>query len=86
MDYSINVHVHDPHASPNEMAHEYKLTLTEKISDGYDAIVIAVGHQQYKDMGPQDLLDITSGEPVIMDLKGLFNRKSFGDDVTYWRL
>jgi UDP-N-acetyl-D-galactosamine dehydrogenase len=86
MDYSINVHVHDPHASPNEMAHEYKLTLTEKISDGYDAIVIAVGHQQYKDMGPQDLLNITSGEPVIMDLKGLFNRKSFGDDVTYWRL
>lgn len=86
MDYSINIHVHDQYASPNEVAHEYKLTLTEKITDGYDAIVIAVGHQEYKNMLPKDILAITSGEPVIMDLKGLFDRNSFGENVTYWRL
>lgn len=86
MDYSINIHVHDQYASPNEVAHEYKLTLTEKITDGYDAIVIAVGHQEYKNMLPKDILAITSGEPVIMDLKGLFDRNSFGENATYWRL
>ena len=86
MDYSINIHVHDQYASPNEVAHEYKLTLTEKITDGYDAIVIAVGHQEYNNMLHKDILAITSGEPVIMDLKGLFDRNSFGENVTYWRL
>jgi UDP-N-acetyl-D-galactosamine dehydrogenase len=86
MDFSINVHVHDPYASPNEIAHEYKLTLTEKISDGYDAIVIAVGHQEFKVMNAADFAAITTEKPVIMDLKGLYDRSSFGENVTYWRL
>ncbi len=86
MDFSINVHVHDPYASPNEMAHEYQLTLTEKISDGYDAVVIAVGHQEFKNMSPQDLMSLTTSDPVIMDLKGLFERTAFGESALYWRL
>lgn len=86
MDFSINVHVNDPYASPNEIAHEYKLTLTEKISDGYDAVVIAVGHQEFKAMTAADFAAITTENPVIMDLKGLYDRNSFGEDVTYWRL
>lgn len=86
MDFSINVHVYDPYASPNEIAHEYKLTLSENISDGYDAIVVAVGHKEFKAMTPEYFASITQPNPVIMDLKGLYDRNSFGQEVTYWRL
>ncbi len=86
MDYSINVHVHDPYASPNEMAHEYKLSLTEHISTGYDAVVVAVAHNEYKIQGASFLLDITAPDGVIMDLKAIFSAADFPSGITYWRL
>jgi UDP-N-acetyl-D-galactosamine dehydrogenase len=86
MDYSINVHLHDPCASPNEVAHEYKLTLTEQISAGYDAVVVAVAHQEYRQLGATYFQQISHPDAVIMDLKGLFNRADFAEPLTYWRL
>ena len=86
MDYSVNVELHDPCASASEVQHEYRLQLNENIGSGYDAVVIAVGHRQYAAMQPSSFLEITSPHPVIMDLKGLFGRKDFGEGVTYWRL
>ncbi|MBV6440273.1 MAG: nucleotide sugar dehydrogenase [Haliscomenobacteraceae bacterium CHB4] len=83
-DFSINVHVADPHASPNEVAHEYKLTLVDKISDDYDAVVVAVGHEQYKKYDMGFFKSITKEKPILMDLKALYQN---GDsDIHYWRL
>ncbi len=48
MQYSVNVHVTDGYASPNEVAHEYKLTLLDNISNDYDAVVVAVNHHDYQ--------------------------------------
>jgi UDP-N-acetyl-D-glucosamine/UDP-N-acetyl-D-galactosamine dehydrogenase len=86
MDYSVNVHIHDPYASPNEIAHEYKLTLVDKISSGYDAIVIAVAHQEYLKFDAAYFKSISADNAIIMDLKAIYNRHSFGSDTTYWRL
>ena len=33
MSFAIHVHIHDPHASPNEVAKEYKFSLTDKLDD-----------------------------------------------------
>ena len=84
MQYSINVHCTDPHADPNEMAHEYKLTMVDKISDDYDAIVVAVGHKEYKSLTPADFKNMTKNDPILMDLKGLYDRENIG--MNYWRL
>lgn len=87
MDYSINVQLHDPHASPNEMAHEYKLTMIDQITNGYDAIVVAVAHQEYTKFETSYLDAITTEQPVIMDLKGVLDRKAIKAlGMTYWRL
>ena len=86
MDYSINVHIYDPFASPNEIAHEYKITLNEKIHDGYDAVVVAVGHQEFRAFSPDYLQSITNPNPVIMDLKGIYDRSAFTPSTVYWRL
>jgi len=82
--YFINVHISDPHASPNEVAHEYKLTLVDKISDDYDAVVVAVGHQEYKTYDMAYFKSITKENSILMDLKALY--PNVDSDMHYWRL
>jgi UDP-N-acetyl-D-glucosamine/UDP-N-acetyl-D-galactosamine dehydrogenase len=86
MQYSINVHVTDPYASPNEVAHEYTLTLVDRISDGYDAIVVAVGHREYQNLNLDYFKSIANGNPILMDIKGLYPRPAPEEGVLYWRL
>lgn len=83
-DYSINVHLVDPHASPNEVAHEYKLTLVDHISDGYDAVVIAVAHEEYRKYSSTFFKTIMRDHPILMDLKGIYDNND--ESITYWRL
>jgi UDP-N-acetyl-D-glucosamine/UDP-N-acetyl-D-galactosamine dehydrogenase len=85
MQYSVNVHVTDAYASPNEVAHEYNLTLLEKPLTGYDAIIVAVAHDEYKTLGVTDFKTLFNGTSILMDLKGLYNPKEF-QAFDYWRL
>lgn len=51
-DYQVQVDVHDPWADPSEAFEEYGVRLLGEPGEGaYDAIVLAVGHRQYRDMG-----------------------------------
>jgi len=83
-DYSVNVHIVDPHASPNEVAHEYHLTLADKISDGYDAIIVAVAHQEFLGFDSTFFKSISKEKPILMDLKGIY--QGVDEEVAYWRL
>lgn len=85
MQYSVNVHVTDGHASPNEVAHEYKLTLIDNISNDYDAVIVAVNHDEYKGKDQQFFRSIMREQPILMDLKAIYNFAT-SDDFTYWRL
>ena len=84
MGYSINVHITDPHASPNEVAHEYKLTLVDEISTNYDAVIVAVNHDEYKNLDLNYFKSIMNDDPILMDLKGIYDPSENG--ITYWRL
>jgi len=84
MEFSVNVHVADPHASPNEVAHEYKLTLIDKISSGYDAVIVAVNHKEYATLDMDYFQSIATKPFILMDLKGIYEWPS--DDIIYWRL
>ena len=84
MKYSINVHVSDPHASPNEVAHEYNLTMVDAISNDYDAVIVAVNHQEYKDLEYSYFQSIMTENPILLDLKGIYQPVENG--IEYWRL
>jgi UDP-N-acetyl-D-galactosamine dehydrogenase len=87
MQFSINVHIVDPHASPNEFAHEYGLTLMDKPTSGYDAIILAVNHEEYKQLEPQDFKEMMNGTPMLMDLKAMLDpQKVEAAGINYWRL
>jgi len=83
-EFFINVHVADPYASPNEVAHEYKLTLVDKISNNYDAVVVAVAHEEYRVYDMAFFKSIMSKRPILMDLKALYQRTDSA--MEYWRL
>ena len=85
MQYSMNVHITDPYASPNEVAKEYNLTIVDNISDDYDAVLVAVNHEQYKNLDIDYFRSITNGAPILMDIKGIYKRP-VDHSITYWRL
>ncbi|WP_420151530.1 nucleotide sugar dehydrogenase [Spirosoma sp.] len=85
MKYAINVHIVDPYASPNEVAQEYRLTLMDKPSAQYDAVVVAVGHDEYKTLEVPYFKSLMNESPILLDLKGLYNVAK-EDQITYWRL
>ena len=84
MDYSLNVHVVDPHASANEVAHEYGISMIDEPVGKYDAIVIAVGHQEYKSLEKSDLEELSKEELILFDIKGVL--KPLRKSTNYWRL
>ncbi len=85
MNYSINVHITDPHANPNEVAHEYKLGMVDQLSDNYDAIIVAVSHNEYRDLDKEYFKAIMNEHPILVDLKGMYEFE--GDNgLQYWRL
>lgn len=85
MKYAINVHLVDPHASPNEVAHEYRMTLMDTPSTQYDAVIVAVGHDEYRALDIAYLKSLMNGAPVLLDIKGLYT-VSNEDGINYWRL
>jgi UDP-N-acetyl-D-galactosamine dehydrogenase len=80
-DHGAKVLVTDPKADPEEVQHEYGITLGEITEKSpVDALVVAVGHQEYRQMSPQQLRSLVQGEkPLLVDVKSLFNRHACVD-------
>ncbi|GAB2596302.1 nucleotide sugar dehydrogenase [Spirosoma areae] len=85
MKYAIHVHLVDPKASASEVALEYKLTLLDKPADHYDAVIVAVGHHEYRELPPAYFKALMNEVPILLDLKGLY-RVDAADGIAYWRL
>ena len=70
--YKVQTDVFDPWANTSQAQHEYGITPLQNPAPGvYDAIVIAVAHQQFKTMGAQAIRALGKPEHVLYDLKYL---------------
>ena len=75
--YNINVDITDPWCSAEEVEHEYGLSLIEKpAQDNYDAIIIAVAHSQFKELGAENIRKLGKKNHVLYDLKYIFPKNS----------
>jgi UDP-N-acetyl-D-galactosamine dehydrogenase len=74
--WGVKVIVSDPWASADEVLDEYGLKLVDNLeSHRVDSLVVAVGHQQYRDMSLKFLRGYCRGEsPVLGDIKALYDR------------
>lgn len=72
--YNANVDVYDPWVSHEDAKHEYGLNLVNEPGKGaYDAIIIAVSHQQFKEMGAEGLHALGKENHVLYDIKYIFS-------------
>ena len=68
--YGVLVDVFNPWASPQEVKHEYGLVSFPALNGShYEAIILAVGHNQFKALNLQDLASYQ--HCVIYDIKGI---------------
>lgn len=83
--YAVNVHITDPQASPNEVSNKYNLTLSDAPSSAYDAVLVAVNHNEYRDLTIDYFKSIMTTDPILLDLKGIY-QKPAENGLLYWRL
>jgi UDP-N-acetyl-D-galactosamine dehydrogenase len=82
--FQVNVDLVDPHASSDEMQHEYGVGLVP-IGKDYDAIILAVNHKEYKGLNEDYFKSLLKdGKGVFVDIKGMYKGKI--QDLEYWSL
>jgi UDP-N-acetyl-D-galactosamine dehydrogenase len=82
--YSVKVDIIDPHASHEEVAHEYGVAMIDKPSNNYDAVVVSVAHADYKSLDMDYFKSIMNDNPILFDLKAVYPKEVEGMKV--WRL
>lgn len=69
-DYNCRVDVYDPWVNPQEALHEYDITPIQAPKAGeYDAVILAVAHNEFKNLGVDGIKVFGKGECVLYDLK-----------------
>jgi UDP-N-acetyl-D-galactosamine dehydrogenase len=69
--FGADVDVYDPHASSDEVEHEYGIRLIDRLDKKYSAIVLAVSHQEFKKL---DWTIIRNDQTIVYDVKGFLDR------------
>jgi len=73
--YNAEVDIHDPWVDANEAEHEYAIKPIGQPQVGeYDAVIIAVGHQQFVTMGNEGIRAFGKLESVVYDVKYVLPR------------
>ena len=86
--FGIEPKLHDPFAEPNEARHEYGLSLSRlEELEGLDALILAVSHKQYLDLGADALARRVNPGGVLIDVKSALDPKALPPGrVSYWCL
>jgi len=73
-DYEIQVDVHDPWTNGDQAQHEFGLDLVQTPSNHtYDGIILAVAHDEFKEMGVKAIRKLGKDNHVLYDLKNVFD-------------
>ena len=88
-EYGITPVIADPEADAEEAERLYGMKFVDisTIKD-MDAVVFAVAHDCFKELGMDDIAKLYGeGKKIMIDIKGLFDRKAYeAAGYAYWRL
>lgn len=82
--FYLKVDLEDPHADSIELKREYGLELAGQLTGDYDAVIIAVPHNDYSELDEDYFTRITKPQALIVDLKGTYRNKI--TNRNYWSL
>jgi len=72
-EYGVNVDIYDPWADVEEVMHEYGVAIEQNLpAKQYDAIVVAVAHNQFLTM---DINKLKNNQAVVFDIKACLDRE-----------
>ena len=83
-DFNVDIDIVDPQAEAQEFKQEYGFELTENISNDYDAVIVAVNHQEYLNLDEAYFQSISKDGAVLIDVKGIYRNKI--QEMIYWSL
>ncbi len=76
-EFGCKVDIYDPWAAASEVKHEYGLESVKDLSvvanNKYDAIVLAVSHNEFKDL---DIAQFKMAHTVVFDIKGILPKET----------
>ena len=76
-DYRLAVDVYDPWVERSEAKQEYGVVpINEPKPNSYDAIVLAVAHDEFKKLGVEGIMNLAKKECLIYDLKYILPREA----------
>jgi UDP-N-acetyl-D-galactosamine dehydrogenase len=68
--YNAKVDVYDPWVDPADAESEMDINLIDRLEKGhYDAIILAVAHRQFREMGGAEIRALGKPEFVLFDIK-----------------
>lgn len=75
--YHANIDIYDPWVDAAEARHEYGADMIEELSPGkYDSVILAVAHQQFRDMGIEAIRKLCKTQHVLFDVKYVLPKES----------
>ena len=83
--YAITVDVTDPHARPADALADYNLTLLPEPTGPYEAVVVAVAHDDYRGLDTTYFQSLMPDGPILLDVKGVYSPSVLAE-FDYWRL
>lgn len=82
--FGLNVDVVDPYASPSEVKEEYGFELSEAVNPPYDAVIVAVAHNDYLNLDEKYFKSLSGQDAIFADIKGIYREKI--KELNYWSL
>ena len=75
-EYNIAVDVYDPWVDSNEAEREYSvMPVSKPVANSYDGIILAVAHNEFVDMGVEQIRALGKADHVLYDLKYVFAKE-----------
>lgn len=86
--FDIEVVGHDPHADDDAVREEFGIEMVEEVTfEGYDGIVLATAHDEYRSLDLKRAAATLEGDPILMDVSGVFDAETAeAHGFTYDRL
>ena len=85
---NINVYMEDPQVLPEQIEKEYNIKIKNNIKkEKVDLLVLAVAHNEYKELSCKDITKMLNTNRVVFDIKGILNEnEAIKYGIDYWRL
>jgi UDP-N-acetyl-D-galactosamine dehydrogenase len=80
------VEVADPLASPDEIERQHGLKVTQPDGRGYDLVVGAVAHREYRELSDERLTALVTPGGTLADLRGMWRDRSIDPAIDRWML